>query len=390
MAQLRSPSSSLPESCCSHLAFARPPARSSSAALPGTGGDTTQRLKELSSELTDRASDLPAFELRRCQRELESAQKRVTDATTATAGAKPRFSFKKRTAPAATEVTARNPEVVAPSPPPASSTSYASSTVSAGGPPLAASLPPNALTLSDRSDAYLSRADLPSQPSAASPAASTSQALVISSIACSVVNLLPASRVEEPDLSYSAVYLTGLKDSLVLLPENGRKGSALVQDCQHCVIVLAGHQVSSLLVDPNRRQPCKSADKQRLALQIRIHDSSDCTFLLAAGSSPIIERCRRLKFAPFPTSFLEASAFPTRLDETRDRPTRLDVQDFDDPFASASRPSANWQLASEEEVESLSQAIVLLAQSPDGRPSADSWKKSLKAALTSALNDAET
>lgn len=42
---------------------------------------------------------------------------------------------------------------------------------------------------------------------------------------------------------YSAVYLSDLRDSLVLLPENAQQGSVLVQNCSRCAFILGGHQV---------------------------------------------------------------------------------------------------------------------------------------------------
>ncbi|BGP45472.1 hypothetical protein JCM10450v2_001291 [Rhodotorula kratochvilovae] len=123
-----------------------------------------------------------------------------------------------------------------------------------------------------------------------------------------------------------ALYLSKLRACVVLLPREG--GSALLSECEGCVIALGAHQ-------------------------FRMHDSTGCAVLLRAGSTPVIERCRRVRFGAYPAVALSPG------DEQAEKDTKpVHVQDFDDPFASPERPSANWRLLSSEEQEAVTRALA--------------------------------
>ncbi|TKA53189.1 hypothetical protein B0A53_04045 [Rhodotorula sp. CCFEE 5036] len=268
--------------------------------------------------------------------ELEAVQRGLNESA-AKAAPKPKFAFKRS---AAHPLPASDNATPPPPPPPPASTRPAAAHASGGG----GGAPADALTLANQSRAHLSRADLPNRRTSLTDSKtprdnSDSQCLALIALSECVVDLLEPTATEGEDgsgtrsaltsttssSSYAAIYLSDLRDSLVLLPENARQGSVLVQNCSRCVFVLGGHQ-------------------------IRIHDSEDCSFFLAAGSQPIIERCRELVFGPYPSSLLlESNSLTNRFDA---------VQDFDDPFATSSRPSQNWRLATEADRASLDEALA--------------------------------
>lgn len=193
------------------------------------------------------------------------------------------------------------------------------------------STPADALTLTTRSDALLSASDLPA-PNPNPAAASAAQSLALSSLSRCVVDLLPKGSSTG---AYSATYLSSLRDSLVLLPDAQQRGSVLLQDCERCVVVLGGHQVTPIALRPLRASHRESAAEVcRLRAQIRIHDSADCLFLLAAGSAPIIERCRRLVFAPYPASLATVGVIPS----SRAEPLADAAGPAASPRACATRP----------------------------------------------------
>ncbi|GAA5954529.1 hypothetical protein JCM8115_004615 [Rhodotorula mucilaginosa] len=354
----------------SPLAFAERWRRDLHAA---TNGETTSEqpttaaelVKKLSLELNNRARDLPAYERQKCQRELEAVQKGLNESA-AKAAPKPKFAFKRRAAHPLPASDNASP----PPPPPPSSTQPAAADASGGG----GGAPADALTLANQSRAHLSRADLPNRRTSLTDSKtprdnSDSQCLALTALSECVVDLLePTTATEGEDgdgsgtrsalttttssSSYSAIYISGLRDSLVLLPENARQGSVLVQNCSRCVFVLGGHQ-------------------------IRIHDSEDCSFFLAAGSQPIIERCRELVFGPYPSSLLlESNSLTNRFDA---------VQDFDDPFATSSRPSQNWRLATEADRASLDEALARYFSTGTARGGADGGQAVREGLLQSVL-----
>ncbi|GAA5871916.1 hypothetical protein JCM8547_003303 [Rhodosporidiobolus lusitaniae] len=282
-------------------------------------GGTSEEVQKLAQQLTARTGDIPSSELARCQRELKSLQDTLAASKTI-AAPKSKFSFKRST-PAASSSSAK-PMASLPPPMPVLSSSTPSPV-----PASASTVPSDALSFSSRSNAFLSSSDLPSPTSASSAAHS----LALSSLTDCVVDLLaPAS--PSTASTFSAIYLSNLSSSVVLLPSGG-SGSILIQNCTNCVFVLSGHQ-------------------------FRMHDSASCSVFLQAGSTPIIERCRELADAPPPS--------PPK-----------PPQDFDDPFASPDRPSSNWRFVSEAE----STSPWADETWPAAEKRREGWKELLEAAL---------
>ncbi|GAA5973272.1 hypothetical protein JCM11641_003044 [Rhodosporidiobolus odoratus] len=271
--------------------------------------DVSEAVQSLSQQLTGRTSDIPLSELRRCERELKALQ----DSLKSQAAPKSKFSFKRSAASCSATpkpTSAPPPSVVSIAAP--SKHSEPQSIPPTGPAPSPPAVPPNSLTLSSHSSTYLSYANVPLTTSAALPSSSAGSALVLSSLRACLVDLLPPVTPSETDKAdeqrtFSASYLTDMQDSVILLPVIS--GSILIHGCKRCVLVLGGHQ-------------------------FRMHDSSDCTILLRAGSTPIIERCQQLVFGAYPTLFSLSAPPPVE-------PPAF-VQDFDDPFATPERPSSNW------------------------------------------------
>ncbi|BGP22237.1 tubulin folding cofactor C [Rhodotorula toruloides] len=257
--------------------------------------DLSPRLQRLSDELTARAVNIPNSELRRCERELKAAQETLS----AQAAPKSKFSFKRSTPSSRSVISA--PPVTAPAP---SSTSPTSSAA-----PEPSSIPPTPLIITSRSDSYLSSTDLPARP-----ASSAAEALALTSLLRCFVHLASTANGATLADRFSTLYLSDIADSVVVLPViNG--GSVMVQNCRRCVLALGGHQ-------------------------FRMHDSTECLVLLAASSTPIIERCKGLVLGTYSRSLRSPSPVHSSI---------FAVQDFDDPFATPERPSPNWRQASEAE-----------------------------------------
>ncbi|BGP67736.1 hypothetical protein NBRC10513v2_001057 [Rhodotorula toruloides] len=285
-------------------------------AKSAAASDLSPRLQRLSEELTARAADIPNSELRRCERELKAAQ----DALSSQAAPKSKFSFK-RSAPASRSATPAPPAATPPLP------SIATSSTSTSSP-----IPPTPLTITSRSDSYLSSADLP-----ANPPSSAAEALALTSLSRCFVYLISTTDGSTLSDRFSALYLSDIKDSVVVLPVISG-GSVMVQNCRRCTLVLGGHQ-------------------------FRMHDSRNCLVLLAAGSSPIIERCKGLVFGSYPRSLQSPSSAST---------ATFAIQDFDDPFAMPDRPSPNWRRATEAEETKVE---------PFLRPEQERWEEARDSAL---------
>jgi hypothetical protein len=190
----------------------------------------------------------------RMLQELEAVQRGLNESA-AKAAPKPKFAFKRS---AAHPLPASDNATPPPPPPPPASTRPAAAHASGGG----GGAPADALTLANQSRAHLSRADLPNRRTSLTDSKtprdnSDSQCLALIALSECVVDLLEPTATEGEDgsgtrsaltsttssSSYAAIYLSDLRDSLVLLPENARQGSVLVQNCSRCVFVLGGHQV---------------------------------------------------------------------------------------------------------------------------------------------------
>ncbi|GAA6061757.1 hypothetical protein JCM10212_000737 [Sporobolomyces blumeae] len=266
-----------------------------------------RRVEELGEELTSRAVELPTYELARSQKELKRVLDDVNNVKLR-AAPKPKFSFKRSTL----AVAARPPT----SEQSRGACSLAQTTTSTSKP--SASIPSTTMTLKSRSNEYLTPAALPTTSSSTRP-----EALLLDSLESCFVDFLPSDTDVKSDdsspnsIGFPAVYLSNLKGCTVLLPVV--KGSIMVLDCQDCVLVLGAHQ-------------------------FRMHDSNDCRVYLEAGSTPVIERCRRLIFDRYPELFRsDSSSSPVETKEAKF------VQDFDHPFATAQTPSPNWRYSTDED-----------------------------------------
>ncbi|GAA5829020.1 hypothetical protein JCM11251_004100 [Rhodosporidiobolus azoricus] len=319
------------------------------AAKSSSTTSASELAQRLSQQLTSWTGDLPLSEQARCERELKSLQESLAALKTQSAP-KSKFSFKRSALSAVPAVSSPSPAAPQPA---ASLTSPLASTSTLS--PAASPVPPTALALASRSSAYLSFVDVPSPPSSTS-----SEPLALSSLSNCLVDLLssaapssPSSR-SESSVVFSALYLSRLDDCVVLLPSQD-SGSILIQDCRRCVFVLGGHQ-------------------------FRMHDSTDCCMFLQASSTPIIERCRGLAFGGYPAALAPLAALPGGK-ATSPTPPKT-VEDFDDPFATAERPSSNWRLASVGETAFWESQSGWRNEAGRG----EGWKELLKAAkkLTSA------
>ncbi|GAA5865351.1 hypothetical protein JCM1840_001538 [Sporobolomyces johnsonii] len=273
---------------------------------------TTATAQTLARQLTERAGEVPTYELGRCERELKSVLDSINIAKSK-AAPKSKFSFK-RSAPSSAPSTPAPPPT-APTPAPVSALTPAPPIPATAQPP---PIPSTSLTLTSRSNAYLSFSDLPfptAVPSSTSTTTHVAQALALRNLQHCLVDLLPPppSPADPAASTFSALYLSELSDCTILLPIIA--GSVMVHACERCVLVLGGHQ-------------------------FRMHDSTDCVVFLGAGSTPIIERCRELVFADYPGVFSPDGGGPTKPPF---------VQDFDYPFATDESPSPNWRFATAEE-----------------------------------------
>ncbi|GAA6053685.1 hypothetical protein JCM3770_001696 [Rhodotorula araucariae] len=307
-------------------------------ATRGDGAVTTEDVQRLSKELTVRAGELPAFELGRCERELKALQDTVAAFKTASAP-KAKFSFKRAASSSSSSASSRAATPVPRSVPPPPSTCRSPV------PPA----PPTALALSSLSSAYLTTASLPAPPNAGA-------ALALSSLSSCLVDLRALAAPGSAP-GPSALYLTRLRACVVLLPSRGG-ASALLQECEGCVIALGAHQ-------------------------LRMHDSTDCAVLVRAGSTPVIERCRRIRFGPYPSSpaSAEPSCPPPPPGETKAEAELVDVQDFDDPFASRDRPSPHWRLLTGAERAAIARALPDADAGTDADAGGARWQAARDAAL---------
>lgn len=161
--------------------------------------------------------------------ELEAVQRGLNESA-AKAAPKPKFAFKRS---AAHPLPASDNATPPPPPPPPASTRPAAAHASGGG----GGAPADALTLANQSRAHLSRADLPNRRTSLTDSKtprdnSDSQCLALIALSECVVDLLEPTATEGEDgsgtrsaltsttssSSYAAIYLSDLRDSLVLLP----------------------------------------------------------------------------------------------------------------------------------------------------------------------------
>ncbi|KAK9896947.1 hypothetical protein P389DRAFT_194595 [Cystobasidium minutum MCA 4210] len=138
----------------------------------------------------------------------------------------------------------------------------------------------------------------------------TSTSVSLNSLDRCIVDLTHYSRgsdnAEDPQDSIPALYLENISNCLVIAPDI--KGSALIHNAQNCIFILKCHQ-------------------------FRMHTSSNVKVVIETDSTPIIEKCTRIKFASSLSSL------------TKEAP--LDILDFDKPdIASETR---NWKMMDDEQ-----------------------------------------
>ncbi|GAA5984802.1 hypothetical protein JCM5350_004243 [Sporobolomyces pararoseus] len=264
-----------------------------------------KEIQDLSKELTERADELPSYEVGRCEREFKNVLTKVNEKKSKSTS-KSKFSFKRPTRVASDN----GADAQGPPKAPISSGSRFD--------PTPVSIPSTSLTISSRTNEYLSFDSLPSTRG------SHQEALLLQDLTSSLVDLLPPSHQllssadDASKATFPAVYLSGLKGCTVLLPKI--QGSVMVHGCEGCQLVLGGHQ-------------------------FRMHDSKSCRVYLDTASTPIIERCRDLVFDGYPNLF-NSSSQSAATDAKRHASF---VQDFDDPFATIQKPSPNWRFAKEDD-----------------------------------------
>lgn len=218
------------------------------------------------------------------------------------AGGKAKFAFKRSAGAAAAGASKASPSSLSR----ASSSTSTSTSVTASLPPPARpaptppTVPATSLTLSSRSDAYLTCADLPARVSG-STTDDHGEALLLSDLVECFVGLTSREAEGQADQhrggGFSALYLYNLRRCVVLVEPDIMQGSAMLHACEGCLIVLGCHQVGFGALLPLGDCSLTLAD----AHQFRMHDSNDCTLLLQVGSTPIIERCRSLRFGAYPS-----------------------------------------------------------------------------------------
>jgi len=227
----------------------------------------------------------------------------------ASSAPKPKFAFKRKAA-------------APPSPAPTAGSAAPDAPI-----PISSDLPSQNSFISSHSYAYLTTASLADLAPAS--------ALTISDLDHCILNLIPSS--SQPQLDISAFHLQKITNSVLLLPFI--KGSVLIHDISHCVIVVGCHQ-------------------------FRMHASTKVDAFLWIPSNPIIEGCHDIRFAVYPQTLLPSE----RLEESAE--ASFAVQDFSHI---RNTPSPNWvqirpedtgrpwpaeHLASRSEIETRLRAIL--------------------------------
>ncbi|KAJ7756945.1 tubulin binding cofactor C-domain-containing protein [Mycena metata] len=242
-------------------------------------------LAKLTKTLADATGSLPSYDQRQYELQLKGLEKSLEELRTLIP--KSKFAFKRKTpAPPITPVPA--PTVV----PEAPSTTQ----------PESASISTN-LTLCSHSLQYLSKDSLPST--------SEASGLTISDLNQCILNLLPSndSLPESSYLKISALHIRNLTDTILILPPI--QGSVLIHNLRRCVLVVGCHQ-------------------------FRMHTSTNVNVYLSIPSTPIIEHCSKIRFAPYPAT-LQISGYTY--------PRTLSIQDFSHI---KSTPSPHWSMLSTE------------------------------------------
>ncbi|KAF8323816.1 hypothetical protein DL93DRAFT_31831 [Clavulina sp. PMI_390] len=257
------------------------------------------KLTNLRKEFVDANAYLPAYELRQCETQLKVLESGIENLRSNTT-TKTRFNFKRNPKPAS-----------APSPDtPVSATPEPSPSV----PPSSTVPPSDQLSISNRSNSWITLESLDNVPSVIPPQSS----LAISNISSSVLNLTPHT-TSPPTIKINALHIRNMRR--VILLAGYIDGSLLIHDCEDCLIILG----------------CR---------QFRMHTSKNITIRLHVTSKPVIEDCTGIRVGSFPSELAQDNSFPGESQH-------LSMQDFNWIQPS---PSPNWAAAdglSQEELEAL-------------------------------------
>ncbi|KAJ6463918.1 tubulin binding cofactor C-domain-containing protein [Mycena sanguinolenta] len=241
-------------------------------------------LAKLTKTLSDATGSLPGYDQRQYELQLKGLQKSLDDLRTLIP--KSKFAFKRKAPVPSSEASS------SPVPPVVVEISSESQPVSA---------PTTNLALSSHSNQYLTIASI--------PYTAQTPDLSISDLDRCVVNLLPDAQDTDSSLKISALHIRNLTDTVLILP--AIQGSVLLHDLRRCVVVVGCHQ-------------------------FRMHTSTHVDVYLSISSTPIIEHCSQIRFAPYPTAL--------RISEDIS-PHVLSIQDFSHI---KSTPSPNWSMLAPE------------------------------------------
>ncbi|KIM24977.1 hypothetical protein M408DRAFT_225726 [Serendipita vermifera MAFF 305830] len=136
--------------------------------------------------------------------------------------------------------------------------------------------------------------------------------VIISFLSECIVNLLERDGTSTVATPIRALHAKGLRKCIIMMPDV--QGSALIQDCEDCIIAISCHQ-------------------------FRIHTSTRINAYLRISSTPVIEKCTKMLFAPYTIPLAPSSV------ENQTENQFANVQDFSWIRAT---PSPNWALLTEE------------------------------------------
>ncbi|BEI82359.1 hypothetical protein CcaverHIS002_0302270 [Cutaneotrichosporon cavernicola] len=249
-------------------------------ALSRSAADSAPKLAALRSALADARATLPSYDQRSYDLQVRELEARL--ASLRAEKPKSRFAFK-RPASKPTSGTASRAQSASPAPPLSKSSTPAP--------------PATTYTLS----AQRGRILVPDYPDEAS------YTLTLADLDDCIIDLRSSPAL-------TSLHARGLRSCVVLAPVMA--GSAMLSDLQRCIVAVG-------------------------AQQFRLHDTTDCVLLLHVASLPVVERCKGVRFGPYP---FQAGG------ESRHE----QVQDFDWVRPG---PSPHWYLLSPDQAEILRSSI---------------------------------
>ncbi|KIJ47494.1 hypothetical protein M422DRAFT_28815 [Sphaerobolus stellatus SS14] len=273
----------------------------------------------LRKDLIDATPYLPSYDRGKCEQQLKGLEEALSQQR----APKSKFSFK------------RKPPTPATAPGPASRMETKSHNAEPAVNLTTSAAPTSTLTLSSKSQRYLTLASLLSPASSSDPSALRGPELppmsdvTLRDLHECIVNFFPSILPEESGikLSITALYAQNLSRVALLIPPI--EGSVLLYGINDSVIIVGCHQ-------------------------FRIHDTTNTIVLSHVHSNPIIERSHNVRFGPYPKSL--RNGMPEEFFERASKHQL--VQDFDWIKAT---PSPNW--TSLEEGPSIPENVVQLLNS---------------------------